>query len=161
MDFDRFFNGALPFPPEEQRNRLRRLLRRARSQRQNTFAERFHLNSLEARFNTLSELFNRRLREQEMGSSAKKAMPREAPRRHEDGVILGRSLDVEAVTTLYNELYNSKGRETKTDFDSFQRFLHKQVADLTRRSGCDRIRFRVSQVKGRPTLKAKPLGVAD
>ena len=160
VDFDRFFNGALPVPPEDQRRRLTKLLRRARSMRSKTFADRFMLNTLEARFNTLSELFNRRLREQETTGSARPHRPvRELdPSR---GVVLGSSMDLEAVTALYNRLYSSAGRRAKTDFDSFQSYLRKQVDTLRQRTGCREIRFRVAQTGGEPKLKAKPLTVQD
>lgn len=156
IDFDRFFNGALPVPPEDQRRELARLLRRARTLPGRTFAERFLLNTLEARFNTLSELFNRRLREQETVGTprAQQLQPGHDARR---GVVFGARLDPAAVTALYNQLYSSAGRSAKTDFDSFERYLQKQVDTLRKRTGCSEIRFRVTQAAGQPTLKAKPL----
>ena len=160
VDFDRFFNGALPFPPEERRENLKRLLRRARGARLKTFADRFLLNTLEARFNTLSELFNRRLREMETSGGGAPRPPRERldPR---SGVVLGRKPDLEAVSALYNQLYSSAGRRAKTDFDSFQSYLRKQIEALHRRTGCEQIRFRVADAKGQPTLKAKPLAASE
>ena len=160
VDFDRFFNGALPIPPEDQRRRVARLLRRARSAPPKAFADRFLLNTLEARFNTLSELFNRRLREQELAGPvrAQRRQPKHDP---QQGVILGKQMDAEAVTALYNKLYSSAGRRAKTDFNSFQTYLRKQVDTLRQRTGCHQIRFRVTQSNGQPTLKAKPLGAKD
>ena len=160
VDFDRFFNGALPVPPEDQRTRVSALLRRARATPPKTFADRFLLNTLEARFNTLSELFNRRLREQETTGRPRSAGQRpkiDASR----GVVLGESMDVEAVTALYDKLYTQSGRRAKTDFSSFERYLRKQVDTLRRRTGCEEIRFRVTDANGQPTLKAKPLSAPD
>ena len=157
IDFDRFFNGALPVPPEDRREHVKRLLRKARSGRLATFADRFLLNTLEARFNTLNELFNRRLRDMETsagGANQRPARKRVDPSR---GVVLGRNLDTEAVSALYNQLYSSTGRRAKTDFDSFQRYLRKQIEQLRQRTGCEEIRFRVADAQGQPTLKAKPL----
>ena len=161
VDFDRFFNGALPIPPERQQQRLKRLLLRARSERLKTFAERFLLNTLEARFNTLNELYNRRLREREMGGTEVRKIAPGAAAGAADGVVLSTSLDLEGVAALYNKLYSVAGRQAKTDFDSFQKYLRKQVVELTRRTGCDQVRFRVSQAGGQPTLKAKPLVTAE
>ena len=160
VDFDRFFNGALPIPPEDQRRRLARLLRKVRSAPPKTFAERFMLNTLEARFNTLSELFNRRLREQELAGPvrAQRPHPKHDP---QQGVVLGAQMDAEAVTALYNTLYSSAGRRAKTDFNSFQSYLRKQVDQLRRKTGCEEIRFRVADANGQPTLKAKPISGAD
>lgn len=161
VDFDRFFNGALPAPPEDQRRLVARLLRRARAAPPKAFAERFLLNTLEARFNTLSELFNRRLREQESVGPVRGA---QQPRRDLDpqrGVVLGAQMEHEAVTALYNTLYSSTGRRAKTDFESFETYLRKQVNTLRRKTGCQEVRFRITQSNGQPTLKAKPLAPRD
>ncbi len=160
VDFDRFFNGALPTPPEDQRRRLVSLLRQARSTTNTTFADRFMLNTLEARFNTLSELFNRRLREQET-SGAARAQHAKPALDLESGVVLGANLDLDAVTALYNRLYSTAGRRAKTDLHSFETYMRKQVDALRRRTGCEEIRFRVAQTDGQPKLKAKPLPVED
>lgn len=156
VDFDRFFNGALPVPPENQRRRLTRMLRRARTMPTQTFAERFMLSTLEARFNTLSELFNRRLRENETSGPARAQRP-EPGHDPQQGVVLGADMDPEAVTALYDRLYDSAGRRAKTDFGSFQTYLRRQVDTLRRRTGCREVRFRVTLAGDEPALKAKPL----
>ena len=157
IDFDRFFNGALPLPPEEQRERVKRMIREARSRRLPTFAHRFHLNTLEARFNTLSELFNRRLRDLEHVGTVPRARTEGRPTFPRGGLVLGASPDLSAVSSLYNELYKTAGRQAKTDFDSFHKYLRQQISALRKRTGCEKVRFRVSSTKGQPTLKAKPL----
>ena len=156
IDFDRFFNGALPIPPEDQRRRVTRLLRRARSAPNKSFADRFLLNTLEARFNTLSELFNRRLREQEVAATPRgqRSPSRPDPSR---GVVLGARLDPDAVDALYRTLYSREGRGAKTDYASFERYLRKQVDALRKKTGCREIRFRVTEAGGVPKLRAKPL----
>ena len=157
IDFDRFFNGALPFPPDELRSEIRRQLREARAHRLATFAERFQLNTLEARFNTLSELFNRKLRELETEGTAPAVRALTTGPNVGDGIVLGGTPDIKAVTALYHELYRSEGRRTKTDFDSFHAYLRKQIESLRKRTGCEQVRFRVSTSNGQPTLKAKPI----
>jgi len=160
IDFDRFFNGALPLPPEEQRKRVKRLIREARSHRLPTFADRFHLNTLEARFNTLSELFNRKLRDMETVGTVPSARTEKRPTFPAGGLVVGSSPDLSSVTSLYNELYNTAGRQAKTDFDSFHNYLRQQINALRKRTGCEKVRFRVSSANGKPTLKAKPLNTA-
>ncbi len=160
IDFDRFFNGALPLPPEDQRKEVKRMLREARSRRLPTFAERFHLNTLEARFNTLNELFNRRLRELETIGTAPSAKTGAAPVFPAAGLVVGTSPDLSAVTAIYNELYTSGGRQAKTDFDSFHSYLRQQIDTLRKRTGCEQVRFRVTSANGQPTLKAKPIKLA-
>jgi hypothetical protein len=68
VDFERFFNGALPFPPEELRGRVQAQIRHLRGLSNGaTAVDSFRLSDLEARFNSYNELFNRRLRDVEEG----------------------------------------------------------------------------------------------
>ena len=61
IDFERFFNGALPTPPEELRQRIHRQIKDLRVEPLLSSAERFRLGNLEARYNTFTERFRRRL----------------------------------------------------------------------------------------------------
>jgi hypothetical protein len=67
VDFERFFSGALPLPPEELRHRIQVQLRQLRNLSAMTAVDRFRLGDLEARHISYNELFSRRLREREEG----------------------------------------------------------------------------------------------
>ena len=67
IDFERFFSGALPWPPDELRGRIKGELRGLRNSSQATAVDRFRLGDMEARFNSYNELYNRRLRDVEEG----------------------------------------------------------------------------------------------
>ena len=75
IDFERFLAGATLIPPEEQRMKLVRDLRELRGANLRASAEQFRLASLEARFNSYTELFNRRLRDREEGRGVRHAAP--------------------------------------------------------------------------------------
>ena len=87
VDFERFFNGALPFPPEELRGRVQAQIRTLRGLSNGaTAVDNFRLGDLEARFNSYNELFNRRLRDTEEGRHpAARHAPPPAPRRSRSG----------------------------------------------------------------------------
>jgi len=160
IDFERFFNGGLPTPPEEFRNDVRLQIRRLRAEPIQALVDRFRLNTLEARFNTLNELFNRRLREHEEGTVAPptRVVP-PTPRRYDpyQGVVVGEAPPAEVVQALYRELYDDDTPSGQSNFKKFHTYLLGQMAVLRERSGCDEVKLRVVTEGGEVKLKAKPI----
>lgn len=62
IDFDIYFNGATKRPPLEARARLEAQIKRVMDNRNLTFAQRYFLNSLVARFTSYRELWRRSLK---------------------------------------------------------------------------------------------------
>lgn len=159
IDFDRFFNGALPTPPETLRFKAFAEMRRLRSEHHKSAAIRFRVNSLEAKLNSLSELFNRRMRDHETGArrAGAKLTPQEKTASNPyDGIVIEREPDPQAVEALYSELYGKEKRGKKTDLDSFRGFLEKQAEAIRDKTGCRDVVFRVTTKNGKLKLKAKP-----
>lgn len=158
IEFDRFMAGAARVPPEELRFRIEKRIRTMRQGRLRSFAQRFRLGTLEASFNTLSELHGRRLREIETGKIAR---PRKAPSGSEldasKGFEIGEKPDRSAVEALYRKLYGSNGRGLKTDFGSFEKHIASQVSRLRDKTGCSRVHLRVAREGETLKLKAKPV----
>lgn len=163
IDFERFFNGGLPIPPEEARQAVRQQIRELRSRPIHALVDRFRLNTLEARFNTLDELFNRRLRDHEEGAAASPSrLAPPTPRRYDpyQGVVVGEAPAPEAIQALYRELYNDDTPTAEANFQKFQTYLLGQMAAIRERSGCDEVKFRVASEDGQLKLKAKPVRYA-
>jgi hypothetical protein len=159
IDFDKFFNGALPTPPETLRFQTFAEVRKLRSEHHKSAVIRFRINSLEAKLNSLSEFFNRRLRDIESGVSQRPRRPGAVRKPTHDpynGVVIDRQADPRAIEALYSELYGKQGRNAKTDLESFQGFLQKQAEAIRDKTGCDDVVFRVTSKKGKLQLKAKP-----
>lgn len=155
IEFDRFFNGALPAPPEELRLELARALARVHKRHMSALADRFRFNALEARFNALSELYGRKLREHEAGLEAESS-----PARRPDpygGVVFAGAASRDEALAIYEELYGAAGRTAKTDFASFFDFLEKKAAKIRKMTDCAAVQFRVVEQQGRLALKAKPI----
>lgn len=160
VDFERFFNGALPFPPEELRNRIQTQLRILRNSSLTTAVDNFRLGDIEARFNSYNELFNRRLRDREEGRSPQavhQAPP--AARRYdpEKGILVSDRVDPEAAEALYHGLASGPGDSPKFDLDSFQTYLVKQAAAIRSKTGCSEVQFRLAVEDGKTKLKARPV----
>jgi len=158
IEFDRYMAGAARVPPEEFRLQIEQSIRRLRQHKLRSYAQRFRLGTLEASFSTLCELHSRRLREIESGK-----VPH--PRRIESqaipdamkGFVLGKTVDRPALEALYKKLYGAAGRGTKTDFDSFERHVVKQIEKLQGKTGCRQVLLRVAREGETLKLKAKPV----
>ncbi|HYO16201.1 MAG TPA: MXAN_5187 C-terminal domain-containing protein [Thermoanaerobaculia bacterium] len=160
VDFERFFNGALPFPPEELRNRIQAQLRQLRNANLSTAVDNFRLGDVEARFNSYNELFNRRLRDREEGRHPQAALPAPPSSRRYDpekGILVGDRIDPEAAEALYHGLASGPGDSPKFDLDSFQTYLVKQAAAIRAKTGCSEVQFRLAVEDGKTKLKARPV----
>lgn len=157
VEYEKFFNGALPQPPEEQQKRLADELKRLRNQPQMSAAESFRLSGLEARYNSYSELFGRRLRDLEEGriAAARLERARQMPD-PEAGLTVREELTPEVVESLFAGL--CRGAEPpRFDLDSFGSYLERQLSQIRQKSGRRSVRFRVEREGSKVKLKAKPI----
>jgi hypothetical protein len=159
VDYERFFNGALQIPPEEQKTAIQRHIRRLRNANLQGAAETFRLGSLEARFNSLNELYTRRLRDHEEGRGRRPVAAGASSSGHDvgRGVVLDESVDSGAVQALFTGLQRRPGEGPQFDLDSFRSYLRRQVSTLRKKTGCREVQFRVLEEDGKMKLKAKPL----
>ncbi len=160
IDFERFFNGDLHIPPEDFRQAVRQQIRKLRSVPIHALVDRFRVNTLEARFNTLNELFNRRLREREEGAAAMHSrLAPPTPQSYDPykGIVVGEAPPPEAIQALYRELYDDDTPTAEANFRKFHTYLLGQMAVIRERSGCDEVKFRIATEDGETKLKAKPV----
>lgn len=159
IDFERFFNGGLPLPPEELRNRIQGQLRNLRNTSITAAVDNFRLNDLEARYNSYNEMYNRRLRDVEEGRGRHRVVavverPRFDPR---GGIVFGSEIDAGAAEALYHGLAAGPGDGPRFDLDSFQTYIRRQTEAIRQKTGCDEVQFRVAEEDGKLKLKARPV----
>lgn len=160
IDFERFFNGGLPLPPEEQRTRVQTQLRNLRNLNMPSAVDSFRLNDLEARYNSYNELFNRRLRDVEEGRRGPHKVFAFVERQRFDprgGIVFGSDIDPEAAEALYHGLSAGAGDGPRFDLDSFQTYLRRQTEAIRQKTGCAEVQFRVAEEEGKLKLKARPV----
>jgi hypothetical protein len=160
IEYEKFFNGALPTPPEEMRNRIQTQIRNLRNLKITTTVDNYRLGDVEARFNSYNELFNRRLRDREEGRrpGVHNAPPLERQKYDpREGITFGGRFEPEAVEALYQGLASRPGDGPKFDLDSFEKYLARQVAALREKTGCDQVQFRLAEEEGKLKLKARPV----
>ncbi len=158
IDWERFFNGNLPIPPEQLRYNIAGQVQGLRSTHIRSLAHRFRLNNLEAKFNTLSVLFNRRLRQREMGLGPPVRTAAAAAPRYDaqQGIVIDDGSPTDALQALYDRLYADRERPG-TDLARFRSYILGQATKIRRKTGCSRVQFRVAVERGRLKLKAKGL----
>lgn len=159
IDYERFFNGALPIPPLELQQRIQGRLRELRNSNLQGVADNFRLSSLEARFNAYHELYGRRLREREEGHGVG-AVPQI---QEEDWAAAGESLlvkggvDPAAAQQLYESLCRESPKPPGFDLESFRSYLERQAVSLRRRTGCSAVEFRLAREGEEVKLRVRPV----
>lgn len=159
IEYERFFSGAVDIPPEDLRNRIRRELRRLRSEPNISTAEDFQLRNVEAQFSSYSDLFQRRLRHTETHGTSRPATGAVLLDARK-GVVVTTKVQPEVAQALYSDLSARSGTPPKFDLDSFQLYLTKQLDAVRNRTGATAVGFRVAEEDGKVKIKVKPIAAA-
>lgn len=67
IEYDIYFNGGAKRAPYDTKNRVETMIKRLGDERSLTFAQRYHYNSLTARYNSFRELWRRAMKGREEG----------------------------------------------------------------------------------------------
>jgi hypothetical protein len=164
-EYTMFFSGRLPRPPVETRRRVDTLVRQYdRTHIRNT-GDRFRFQTLQARYSSLVDLWDRGLRAREEGRAGPFNMPRAnagAERDPAERVVhVAAFRDPVSETDKLKDLYNSVAearREAGALPVSFQKFaeLVKSQVSKFQSSGSAEVAFRVAVKDGKVSLTAKP-----
>jgi hypothetical protein len=173
-EYNMFFAGRLPRLPWETRARVEALVKRYdRMQLRNT-AERFRFGSLQARYVTFTDLWERSLKAREEGrpqrgprtaappARAAAAPPPAGPRAGAPpaarivavAAFRDPSTETERLADLYEQLSAARKEagEKPVAFDAFKQVVRAQVSKLG--GGQSEVAFRVAVVNGKVTMKA-------
>ncbi len=167
VEFDIYFNGSSKRPPYDTKGRVETLIKRLADERQLTYAQRYHYNSLVARYTSFRDLWRRTIQEREEGRGAyaqraKAKMEQEdapVPTERTTFVCSDARTDVRTVQSLYETLVEAKRHcgEKVDDFSfaQFQRMLAQKTDALKERLNCERVLYSVQMEGGRVQFKAK------
>ena len=165
-EYNMFFAGRLPRPPWETRSRVDALVKRIDRARAGNTGDRFKFSTLQARFTTFIDLWDRGLRAREEGRGGPFAQPRsptaEKPARPEDrvvGVVRFSSQDGESerLRSLYDRLIEARraaGQEP-VPYERFASLIKTQVSSLQQKKGDADVAFRVAIKDGKVALSAR------
>lgn len=165
VEFDIYFNGSAKRPPYDTKGRVETLIKRLADERQLTYAQRYHYNSLAARYTSFRDLWRRTIQDREEGRGAyaqrakAKAAEESAPAERTTFVCADARTDVPTVKNLYDKLVEAKRQcgENVDDFSfaQFHRMLAQKTETLKERLGCERVCYSVQLEGGRVHFKAK------
>jgi hypothetical protein len=169
IEYDIYFNGASKRPPYDTKSRVETMIKRLGDDRTLTFAQRYHYNSLTARYNAFRELWRRTMQGREEGRDAATAaraaasMRNAASERHPQDqstfVCTDAHRDVQTVKEIYEALIEAKRKcgEPVDDlsFPRFHRLIASKTDNLKEHLGCEGVRFSIDVEDGHVNFKAK------
>ncbi len=166
-EYNMFFAGRLPRPPWETRGRVETMVKRLDRTHIANYGERFRFSTLQARYATFVDLWDRGLRAREEGRPGPFAQPQrqaeQKPRRPEDRILHVATFtdplrEMDKLQDLYESLAEAR-RETGQDAIPFHRFadlIKTQVAGL-REKGSAEVAFRIAMKDGKVNFTARAL----
>lgn len=176
VEWDKFFAGIERKPPNDLKAKAEALIRRHANIEIKNNTERFRYQNLTAKYNTLSELWAKRLRAREEGKAfgvhGLKAdilpppPPPKAPaaprggRANDPGEVRLSSAegDPTAVRTLYDRFLAARsaaGETAPVKFDSFEKLISQQASRILTEKGGQAVDFRLETKDGKVSLKAR------
>jgi septation ring formation regulator EzrA len=188
-EWERFFSGQERKAPFEAKQRLDRLVRRYVGVEIRNNVERFRFQSLTAKYNTLSDMWNRKLRAIEEGrpltsvqlkhvreaeaeaaaaspplaarpSAGSRTMETPGPTLAEVRLSTLRD-DEQGVKALYDQFKAARASvgESEVKFESFKKLIAQQRSRLLEEKDAVAVDFRVALQDGKVALKAKPVRI--
>ena len=178
VEWDKFFGGIERKPPNDLKAKVEALFRRTANIEIKNNTERFRYQNLTAKYNTLSELWAKKLRAKEEGKAfgmhglkadvlppppppVAAARPRAARGANGDEVrVTSAEGDQAAVRTLYDKFLAAReaaGERAPVKFDSFQKLIAQQAARILSEKRGQAVDFRLETKDGKVSLKAKPV----
>ena len=165
-EYNMFFAGRLPRPPWETRGRVNALVKRIDRMSLPNYGERFRFNTLQSRFATFVDLWDRGLRAREEGRPGPFANMRpsaEKPKRAPDRILAVTSFtdpmtQMEKLQDLYESVAEAR-RETGQDAIPFHKFadlIRTQVGTF-RDKGTGEVAFRVAVKDGKVAFTARAM----
>ena len=168
-EYNMFFAGRLPRPPWETRARVEALLKRWDRGVIESSVDRFRFQTLQSRFATFVELWDRGQRAREEGRPGPFALPppreprRKKPEEPETRVLYVTALhdpmrEMDKVHSLYESLMDAR-RQTGDDVIPFHRFaaLVKDQVTKLRFEGTKEVAFRVAMQQGKVSFTVRGL----
>jgi hypothetical protein len=166
-EYTMFFTGQLPRPPHQTRARVDTLVRRLDRVHIPNYATRFRFTTLQSRYTSLTELWERAMRAREEGRpgpfSRGRAAAGSPATATENRVVHVAALsdprrETDKVRALYDRLAEAR-RETGEPPIPFSRFaeLVSQQMERLGAPGSPQVAFRVAVKDGKVSLTARPM----
>jgi hypothetical protein len=165
-EYNMFFAGRLPRPPWETRGRVDAMVKRIDRMRLGNYGDRFRFTTIQSRYATFVDLWDRGLRAREEGRPGPFAQPRpaaEKPQRPQDRILHVTTFtdpmrEMDKLQDLYETLAEAR-RETGQDaipFHKFAELIRTQVGAF-KDKGSQEVAFRVAMKDGKVAFTARAM----
>jgi hypothetical protein len=166
-EYNMFFAGRLPRPPWETRGRVQAMVKRLDRGHITNTGDRFRFTTLQSRFQTFVDLWERGLRAREEGRPGPFAQPARAeeqtPKRPEDRILHVTTFsnpmqEMDKLHDLYASLAEARRQsgEEAVPFHKFADLVKTQVAGL-KEQGSAEVAFRIALKDGKVNFTARAL----
>lgn len=172
IEYERFFAGDMKLPPNSSRRKVEDTLKRLGNSEIERAAERFRLQTLQSRYNSMREVWEKRLQAREEGR-ASIAAPRPvlgtlpgAPAGAEGGArpnagppssVEKKRVDFSPLFDRYVAARKSLGEDvSKLRYERFEELVKKQADEIRKRTGSSRLVFEIQTVDGKVKLVGRP-----
>ena len=166
-EYNMFFSGRLPKPPWETRSRVEALVKHYDRAFIQNYGDRFRFSTLQARYATFIDLWDRGMRAREEGRPGPFGQKRPAvepeTKRPEDRILHVAAFrdpvrEIDKLTELYESLAEARREvgEEAVPFHKFAELIKSQVKKL-RNTGSPEVAFRVAVKDGKVNLTARAL----
>lgn len=169
-EYTMYFAGRLPTPPWEQRARVSGQITRLDRQHLTNYGDRFRFSTLQSRFATFVDLWDRGLRAREEGrpgpfANIRTAAPETPPHAHDRILHVASFTDplreLDKVRDLYHALGDARTEagEEPVPFHRFVQLVREQVVGM-QRAGSAEVAFRLAVKDGKLSFTARGLAGA-
>jgi len=166
-EYNMFFAGRLPRPPWETRGRVNAMVRRLDNTHIPNTGGRFRFNTLQSRFQTFSDLWDRGLKAREEGRPGPfanlKPPTEDRPKRPPDRILHVTTFsdpmrEMDKLQDLYESLAEAR-REVGEDAIPFHKFaeLIKTQVGTFKEKGTPEVAFRVAVKQGKVAFTARAM----
>jgi hypothetical protein len=166
-EYNMFFSGRQPRPPWETRNRVAALIKKWDRGYIQAAVDRFQFDTLQRRFQTFVDLWDRGLRAREEGRAGPFAQPPPKDVKQEKApdhkIVHVTSFqdpmrEMDKLHTLYDSLMDAR-REAGDDVVPFHRFaaLVKDQVSKVKSTGVPEVAFRVAMIDGKVNFTVRGL----
>ena len=166
VEYNMFFTGRLPRPPWETRRRVETIIRRWDRGHIETGVDRFRFSTLQARYATFADLWDREMRAREEGRAgpfsrrappaAEALLPERAAPKRSSFSFSDPLQEMDKLESLYEKVMDAR-REAGGNTGPFHKFVNlvKGQVKKLRGSGHASVTFQVTEEHGQVSLTAR------
>lgn len=175
-EYNQHLAGVLSTAPNFSVAMIRKIIRKYAGDRSLKGVQKFRYYNLVAKFNTMMEFYNRRLRDMEMGrattygyvksseelqSDRVSSMRREAMKNDKGHIIANANQQNITVRKMYDK-WNDYAADLETapanmDYDRFKKIINHKTNQILKEKKCRAVNYKLTISDGKIKIQAKPI----